>query len=256
MTARLAVTAADVMLEDSYGAPYCEASGDARSALFHPRGYSLWQLVAHLGTDAELWWHERHGDEAVYVLDGELDVSGARCGPRDVLILEAGVATEARATRPTRLLHSGPASPEAPDGGLLGAPLATGHRIHIVGRAEALVQSTSGATVVTRYYADSTCPTCRIAFFEVQGTGPHTPTSHFHSEDEIIHVLRGDVRFGATAVGAGMSVAIPAGRRYGIQTTGDFALLNYRRNASVYTAAPGEEPLLETVDAIRALAEA
>ena len=42
-----------------------------------------------------------------------------------------------------------------------------------------------------------------------------------------------------------MSVAIPAGRRYGFRTPGAYRFLNYRKDASTYTGAPGTNPVVE-----------
>jgi hypothetical protein len=42
-----------------------------------------------------------------------------------------------------------------------------------------------------------------------------------------------------------MSVAIPAGRRYGFRTPGPYRFINYRRDASTFTGAPGSEPVAE-----------
>ena len=81
------------------------------------------------------------------------------------------------------------------------------------------------------YYTDGTCPTCRITFFSVDGRGldePHRVGSHVHSHDEIVHVLEGDLQIGQVTVSEGMSVAVPANRRYGFRTPGPFRFLNYQ----------------------------
>src|SRR5438874_552137 len=83
------------------------------------------------------------------------------------------------------------------------------------------------------------CEPCRITFFKVSAPDARTAASHVHSEDEIIHVLSGELRVGPNVVAAGTSVAIPGNYRYGFRTPGPFSFLNYRRDASTYTAAPG-----------------
>jgi hypothetical protein len=104
-----------------------------------------------------------------------------------------------------------------------------------------------------RYFTDSTCKTCRIAFFKVAMPEARVTGSHVHSEDEIIHVLTGELQVGRAVVSAGMSVAIPGSYRYGFRTPGPFSFLNFRRDASTYVAAPGSTPVLETVDTWRAM---
>src|SRR5262249_31591526 len=95
-------------LDASYQAPYCTTRGGARSTGFHPSEYSVWKVRGELDAGAELEWGTDHGDEALYVLAGELDVDGRRCGEGGAVIVEAGVPAVARATTDTRLLHFGP----------------------------------------------------------------------------------------------------------------------------------------------------
>jgi mannose-6-phosphate isomerase-like protein (cupin superfamily) len=246
-------TNADAVWQDGYLAPTCEATGVVRSSLFRPEGYSLWQVEGELAEGAELRWAASgHGDEAVYLLDGELDVDGVRCGPETTAIVEAGVAVTMRAVTASRVIHAGPSSTEPPRDGLLGAAKDDGHSVHVVPLEDArplYLDRPRGP----RYYADSTCETCRIAFFKVASDEASVAASHIHSEDEIIRVLTGELQVGRTTVPAGMSVAIPGNYRYGFRTPGAYSFLNYRRDASTYVAAPGSEPIIETIDSFRAL---
>jgi hypothetical protein len=59
-----------------YGAPNCRARGEAKGALSHPEGYSLWRVVGELGDDAVLEWDTQHGDEVIFVEAGALDSDG------------------------------------------------------------------------------------------------------------------------------------------------------------------------------------
>jgi quercetin dioxygenase-like cupin family protein len=249
------VTSADAVWTDGYGAPSCTASGDIRSALFSPEGYSLWQVDAELSAGAELAWDvEGHGEEAVYVLEGELEVDGTRCGPETTAIVEAGAAAHMRALTDTKVIHFGPSSTTPPADGLFGPPSESGRGVHVFDIEQARPLSEDGS-YGARYYADSTCDTCRITFFKVSSPDARTAASHIHSEDEIIHVLTGELRVGPNVVGAGTSVAIPGNYRYGFRTPGPFSFLNYRRDASTYIAAPGTEARIETVDAWKAMRE-
>ena len=246
------MTNADAVWQDGYQAPSCKATGAIRSALFHPEGYSLWQVDAELSAGAELRWEaDGHGDEAVHVLEGELEVDGVRCGSEGTAIVEAGAGACIRAVGDARIVHFGPASTAAPGDGLFGPPRESGRGVHVVSVDEARPLSEDGR-YGARYYADSTCETCRITFFKVSAPDARTAASHIHSEDEIIHVLTGELRVGPNVVGAGTSVAIPGNYRYGFRTPGPFSFLNYRRDASTYTAAPGSDPMVETVDAWQA----
>ena len=240
-------------LESGYLAPSCEAEGAVRSALFHPDGYSLWELEAELAAGSELRWGADHGDEVVFVLDGGLELDGTVCDPQTAVIVEAGVSAIARAVSDTRILHFGPATADAPVDGLLGPALDTGRQVHVVGREDA-PQVGSGDGPGAVYYADSSCPTCRIAFFEVHCGTPHIISSHTHSQDEIIRVMSGELRVGRVTVSAGMSIAVPGELRYGFRTPGPYSFLNYRRDASLYVGAPGSTPIVEGAEASRQMA--
>ncbi len=240
-------------LESGYLAPSCKAEGTVRSALFQPDGYSLWELEAELGASSELRWDEDHGDEVVFVLAGELELDGAVCVPQTTVIVEAGVPATARAVSDARILHFGPATRDAPMDGLLGPALDVGRQVHIVGPEDA-PQVGSGDGPGAMYYADSSCPTCRVAFFEVHCGTAHVVSSHTHSQDEIIRVMSGELRVGRVRVSAGMSVAIPGEHRYGFRTPGPYSFLNYRRDASLYVASPGSTPIMEGAEASRQMA--
>ena len=133
---------------------------------------------------------------------------------------------------------------------VLPAEAATDRRgVHVVRAEDAPSISTDDALSVT-YFCDGTCPTCRIGFFLVDGSvlaNGYSASSHLHSEDEIIHVLDGELRVGALKVPAGTSIAIPEGLRYSFRTSGPFRFLNYRADVSTILLKPGSEPFLETV---------
>ena len=52
--------------------------------------------------------------------------------------------------------------------------------------------------------------------------------SHSHSADEIIFLLRGDLRLGREELGRGDALHIAADQRYGLVSRGGFEFLNYR----------------------------
>ena len=251
--ARLEVAPADRALSEGYAAPFCDVSGEAASSLFRPDGYSLWLSTAQLGAGTTVTWGDEHGDEAVYVLEGSVTVEGQVCDEGGVAIVEAGVPTTLRADTPTKLIHVGPTDPEPPQGGLQGPAAPEGHGTHIISRADSV---RVGDDVAMVNFADATCPTCRIAIFLADARHELTAASHLHSEDEIIHLLSGRLQLGPQVLEPGMSVAIPANVRYGFKTDGPFCFLNYRRDVSSVTVAPGSTPFLETVEVLtRQMAE-
>ncbi len=231
-------------LESGYLAPTCRATGTLASARFHPAGYSLWQVSAELGAGAELRWEGTHGDEALYVLEGTVEAAGQLCGPDGAVVVEADAAATVRAVTDTRLLHVGSISRPRPrttaDAGSPGTP-----GVHVVDVASGRHVRFEGHPIENVYFADSTCPSCQIVLFSVSCDEAHVAASHLHSEDEIIHVVDGELQVGPQTLRAGMSVAIPAGRRYGFRTPGAYKFINYRRDASTFTGAPGSDPVVE-----------
>ena len=240
-----------------YGAPHCAARGDVHGALFHPDAFSLWRVDGQLGRDAVLEWDGRHGDEAVFVVSGAIDCEGRRVGEGSTLIVEAGVSTTVHSAGPTRVVHFGPMALEAPVGGLLGAPAGDGRSVHIVRPEHASSIHFSGGDGATSvYFCDGTCPTCRITLFLYDGSvfaDGYSGASHSHSQDEIIHVLDGELHFGPAIVTTGASIAVPRDVRYSFRTSGPFRYLDYRADVSTAVVAPGSDPVLETVASLTSL---
>lgn len=234
-----------------YAVASCDFSGTASSAVFAPYEFELWLVVVQLEAGGTLEWKPAHGDEGIYVKSGSLDIDGISCGAGSAVIVESEVAAVAHFRGPCTLVHVGSS-----------APASSSSEAHVRRALDTGVHVFSGelepiqvGSVSHRYYADSTCPTCRIAFFRIDSSAEYASPSHVHSEDEIIHVLSGSLQFGRQAVGPGSSVAISAGRRYGFRATEPFSFLNYRADASTVTMAPGSRALEESARAVRKIAE-
>ncbi len=233
-----------VELAPSYLAPYTTLAGAARSALFHPEGYSIWKLTAELAPGAELTWDTAHGDEGLFVISGELECDGKQIGTEGAVIVEAGVPTTVRALAPTSLVHFGPVDQAPPANGPYGPPAAE-RRVHVFDAADAAAIRTGFVT----YYGDGSCSSCRVAMFTVDrrhNPDPSGAGSHKHSEDEIIHVLDGEMHVGPAVIPAGRSVAVPGELRYGYKAPGGLRFINYRRDASTVVFGPGDEPQVES----------
>ena len=235
------------------GVDTCRATGAVTSRRLGFVDFPLWSVRSELAPGATLAWDERHGDEGLYVLDGELVVDGRVCPTDGAVVVEAGVAAVVEAPRGATVVHVGPADPAAPLDGLLGPPATAGRGVHVVGPGGtfATVEGTRG----TRMFLDSSCPTCRISFFVSGRPVPNTSAPHTHSTEEIISVLHGELRFGSQRLGPGDAVAIAANQQYAFtgsggtkgpegQDTGGYAFLNYRRDAS-QMQRQGDAPVLE-----------
>src|SRR3954471_20593932 len=84
--------------------------------------FPLWSVRSELAPGAALAWDGRHGEEGLYVLEGELVVDGRVCPAGGVVVVESDVAATVTAPAGARVVHVGPADADAPGDGLLGAP--------------------------------------------------------------------------------------------------------------------------------------
>jgi hypothetical protein len=248
------VTARAPLLVDDPGtrtsgwrSPAAAPDGAVESAQLSPDGFPLWLVAGTLDAGAALRFGADHGDEVVYVLDGSVDVDGHTCPAGGAVIVESGIAATLAATTRAEVLHFGPAAPEpAPGDGDTGntedgaAP--RGETVHVVGPGGtwACVEGTRD----TRYFADSTCRTCRATLLFTGRSTAYESPAHSHSQDELIHVLSGELHLGATRAGPGSTLAIARDVRYRFRSPG-FAFLNYRRGPSYQTLERDRPPILE-----------
>ncbi len=198
-----------------------------------PDDYDLWLCVLELEDGTSLTFPPQHGEEGLYVLDGQLQVAGTSCPARGAVIVESDVAVTVEVRGPSRVVHVGSRDARPPQGGSLGPADTREHGVHVVGPNGWFV-SGSGDRTVARWFTDSTCPTCRIALFDV--TSQETPgrsRSHTHSADEIIYVVEGNMKLGRRLLGPGTSLCIGGGTRYAQSAgPGGCTFLNYRRDTS------------------------
>lgn len=225
-------------------APTVRAEGSVESRLMSPRDYSLWCVTARLADGASLHWDDTHGDEIVYVMSGELDVDGRRCPTEGAVLLEAQVPGSVKAVGLTEIVHFGPWDPTPPADGHYGPAKAEGRAIRVVGPRGMYELVEPGRT--SRFFAESASDTCRLTLLYTARDEKYVSSSHTHSEDEIIYVTRGSVITGGVTLLPGDVLGIAGDQRYGFRTGDDgMGFLNYRRDVSWMTRAPGSEPFLE-----------
>jgi quercetin dioxygenase-like cupin family protein len=234
-----------VAASTAYQAPR-RATGVVASRRLSPDGYSLWLCDTELADGGSIGWDAAHGDDGLYVLEGELEVDGRRCPPGGAVVVESGVATTARVVGPTRVAHFGCADDEPPVDGLLGPARSTGHGVHVCGPGGRFL-SGEREGVHAVWYADSTCDTCRAQLLKVTSHPSDRNTAHHHSQDEIIYLIAGTMRLGAYELAAGTALSIPAHARYAPKAgEGGHVFLNFRRDVSEQVYARSEPALLET----------
>jgi hypothetical protein len=223
-----------------------DAEGVVESRRLQPPGYSLWVCTSELQTDGEILWRGDRAEEAVYVQSGSIEIDGRECPIGGAVILESRVHARMRALRPTELVHFGPRDLDVPSGGEYGPPSPEGHGVHVVGPGGRFCSGGREASFA-RWYADSTCATCRLCLIQVERTSPRLGPGHHHSEDEIIFVIGGAVGLGDRWLEAGSALFISRDARYRIRTgEAGYRFLNYRRDLSYQVYDPDEPPQIES----------
>ena len=112
--------------------------------------------------------------------------------------------------------------PAAPDG----------HGVHVVGPRGTYARVTDVSD--SHYYADSSCPTCRLTLLSVGRFGPYiVGAAQPHPGRADPRRVSGAIILGRQRVEPGDTLAIAAGVRYGFRGDDDgFVFVNYRRDAS------------------------
>jgi hypothetical protein len=223
-----------------------DAVGVVESRRLQPPDYSLWVCTSELREGGEVLWKGDRAEEAIYVQSGSIEIDGRECPADGAVILESGVHARVRALGPTELVHFGPRSLDVPSGGEYGPPSPEGHGVHVVGPGGRFCSGSREASFA-RWYADSTCPTCRLCLIQVERTSPRLGPAHHHSEDEIIFVIGGAVGLGDRWLEEGSALFISRDARYRIRTgEAGYRFLNYRRDLSYQVYDTEEPPQLES----------
>ncbi len=219
-------------------------TGDHTARRVSPQGVSLWLVTAELAAGAEMRWGNEHGDEAVYVRSGSLAIDGRTCPADGAVIVEAGVTACATAASDTSIVHVGPTDPVPPSSGLRGPADTAGRGVRVVGPGG--LWATVNDTQRTRFFSDASAHTNRVWLLSTDRPQRFESSAHSHSQDELIHVLRGEIRVGRRVIGVGDTLWVAADRHYKLYS-GDEGVhfINYRRDASVMTSPNYDGPLLE-----------
>lgn len=226
-------TEADAPIAGAY-APSCRANGDVVARRLSPDEFSIWLYVSDFGAGASLEWGTEHGDEAVYVLEGTLEIQGTleldgqsrACPAGGAVLVESGVAAKATAPGPAKIAHFGSRGAE-----VTSDKARRGKVVHVVG-PRGRYESPPGQPFF-RFFADSTCETCDAFLLFSQRDHGWSVTPHSHSADEVIYIIRGGVRTGGVVNHAGATLAFPANVKYALaaEATG-FESINFRSRRS------------------------
>jgi quercetin dioxygenase-like cupin family protein len=218
---------------------HCRATGGLRARFNHPEGFSQWIVTADLEEGTTITWGTNHGDEAVYVIEGELSVGKDSAVPGGVVIVESNTPFELLAGSDSRIIHIGTDVEALGDDRPLGIAAAVGHGVHLLGPGGIPSLKGDGTTKSkVSYFANGKCPSCRMMLYRVSSEGD--TRSHTHTQPQLQHVLKGDIRIGPFQVSAGMTFAVPAGYRYSYRSEGEWELLVHRPDLSMIRYKPDD----------------
>jgi hypothetical protein len=156
-------------------------------------------------------------DCVLYVWTGAVEAGGRRLAASSSLVVERGAAVEIRGDDESSQVLSFRA--QAPSS----APRAGGH-VHLLPTDRVKRGEVGAPGVIGGMHANAQCPTCAVWLHENSMPGrEQTPEDaargiHAHSEDEVIFVVEGEMRFGTRVLTPGMAVAIQANAFYGFGT--------------------------------------
>lgn len=217
-----------------------EVAGEVSARVLGPSDFSLWLVELTVAAGAEIRLPAVHGDEAVHVRSGAVEVAGRASPSGGTVVIESQATPVVRATEPSVLLHMGQSRPSHAE------PSGTASErssVHVVGPEGRLALTGPGRA--SRYYADSTCQGCDLTLLYTSRSEPYESPAHSHSVDELIHVVWGSIRLGAYTVEPGDTLAVAADQRYGFRADDGFGFLNYRSAASLQTIVRGNAPIVE-----------
>jgi hypothetical protein len=216
------------------------------------RPLRLWQHLlkpgAAIALDASPVGNVFHVMAGAIVCDGAVVRQGGA-----VLAEHACRASVAAGADGATLLHFHAASP---------ATVGAGGHLHIAGKNGRLrtggIPGThlgEGKGYRGTLWTELDCSTCQLWLYrsEIGGAVSQKDTLHYHSTDEIIYVLDGEMLLGARGLTAGTAVAVDAGARYrmGVGEHG-VAFLNFRaRDSMVVMLEQGNPTPIDEADTWR-----
>jgi len=195
--------------------------------------------AVELDAGATLEWDADHGDEALFVEAGALAIGDRVCPAGGAVVVEARARATIEARAASRILHMGARDFAAPRPEDRGDP-----EVHVVGPRGVYEAIEPGRE--TRFFADATCPGCQLWLLFTARSFDYVSAVHSHAQDELIHVLRGEIAIGSLRAGPGSTVFIAADQPYGFRgAAGGFAFLNYRRAPSRMTIRKTGQVIVE-----------
>jgi hypothetical protein len=198
-------------------APPFNVTGDIQSrALFSSDQDPIHAHLHALSRGAVAQVGPSDADWVGYVWKGAVEAGGRRLEAGSSLVVERGAAIEIRGDdQSAQVLTFHAAGPSR-------QPRAGGH-VHLLPNERVRRAEGIGAPgVVGALHANAACPTCNVWLHEnhlpPREAAPDDAARgvHAHSEDEVIFVVEGELRFGTRVLAPGSAIAIAADAFYAI----------------------------------------
>jgi hypothetical protein len=191
------------------------------------RPIHLW--AHHLSAGQALDLPASPADRALYLWSGSVVPQGHAPLRDGAIIVERGAVQCVQAEEAGALiLEFQPSAPGARKtaGG--------GGAVHVLDRAWTPSYEAQGASLSRHWmFADATCPTCELWLSESRFESGGGAARHFHTEDEVMVIIGGEMRLGDRRLRRGGVVAIDRGAAYsfGVGDEG-LAFVNFRPGPS------------------------
>jgi hypothetical protein len=185
----------------------------------------LWLWRHRLPPGAELGWERPRVGHVLYLAEGSATVGGEPVGVGEAVFVEhqARVTLRAGAAGAT-VLHFHRAGGPGPE--------RAGGNVHVVRPSDGL----SWAERPSHIFLDANCPTCTLWLHWTNHLERYSTRTHTHSADEIMVVLRGEMRLGRRALTPGSAIAIDGDTQYGFESGSEgIGFINFRPTGSWYT---------------------
>lgn len=190
--------------------------------------------------ESVIWTASKPG-HLTYIWEGVMEIDGVRLEAGSMALVEHGASARITAVDgPAALLVFNRASTQA-------APQRAGGHVHLlpadrVPRTGKLGEMNVGAAI----FADSDCPSCELWLHETSFFDPDFEVApHFHTEDEIIVVTKGEIVLGQRRHGRGTAIAVAKDTVYGFRAGAEgLSFINFRPSRPTY-ATPGNKQVID-----------
>lgn len=192
------------------------------SATSASNSLSLWQHTLQAG--AAFHFDAPPVDHAFYVVSGTAQTDGKNLDCECVAVIEHGANASLQAIDgPVTFLHFF----SDPD---RGRPSRPGGNVHVHGNTGLFQAASPRYEASAILWADSGCKNCELWLHKSTfGKSVHGVGLHYHTEDEIIYVVQGELLLGRQVLPPGTAIAVERGTRYRFEVGPEgLQFLNFR----------------------------